>query len=47
MSAVAAPAKPALAATAGPHTVGPLGRLGGWTVSHMRAVAIAGPTPAG
>jgi putative drug exporter of the RND superfamily len=40
MSAVAA-RRPAAQALEHPPVVGPLGRLGGWTASHARAVAIA------
>jgi len=39
MSAIASP--PAAAAQPGAQTVGPLGRLGGWTAEHVRAVALA------
>ena len=40
MSTIAAPKPPVAAAPGHPH-VGPLGRLGGWTAGHVRAVAIA------
>jgi putative drug exporter of the RND superfamily len=40
MSAIAA-GRPAAQAREHPPVVGPLGRLGGWTASHARAVAIA------
>ena len=41
MNAIATPAPPAAAAPTAPPTVGPLGRLGGWTAGHVRIVAIA------
>jgi putative drug exporter of the RND superfamily len=41
MSAIAAPAPPAAASQPGAPKVGPLGRLGGWTAEHVRAVALA------
>ena len=41
MSAIAAPARRASAAAKHPAVVGPIGRLGGWTADHVRAVAIA------
>ena len=41
MSALTTPARQMTPALAQPLTVGPLGRLGGWTADHLRAVSIA------
>ena len=41
MSALATAARPAAPISPSPPTVGPLGRLGGWTADHLRTVSIA------